>query len=158
MLVLAILGLPTYLISAAAISIQPSQLQTWSASVTVSPSDPPHIVPGQKVTFTVTVKLTSSGNINIKTIIIWLKLIPPSSGSQISVVSKDFGSGPISGNPPYQATLTLQSSSATPVGLWVYHIYSADSMQNLSTCPTQVGNARYCGDAPFGVYVDAPTK
>jgi hypothetical protein len=141
------------------ITIQPvsSPLSTWTASVTVSPSDPPHIIPGQKVTFTVSVKLVSYANINIKTIIVWLKLIQINGGSQFSIVSKDFRSGPISGNPPYQATLTFQSSSTTPVGLWLYHIVSADSLQDLSTCPTQVGNAMYCGDSgTFGVYVNAP--
>lgn len=86
-----------------------------------------------------------------------LQAIQISGGSQFSIVSKDFGSGPISGNPPYQATLTLQSSKATPLGLWFFHIYSSDSLQDLSTCPTTIGNARYCGDSPFGVYVDAPT-
>ena len=141
-----------------AITIQPASapLSTWSASVTVSPSETPHIVPGQKVTFTVTVKLTSYSNINIKTIIVWLKLIQLSSGSGFSIVSKDFQSGPISGNPPYQATLTLQSSSTTPLGLRLFHIVSADSLQDLPTCPTQVGNAMFCGDSgTFGVYVDA---
>jgi hypothetical protein len=119
-LVLAFLGLQSSPMSAAAITIQPAYLQTWSASVTVSPSDTPHIVPGQKVTFTVTVKLVSYGNINIKTIVVWLKLIQISGGSGFSIVSKDFRSGPISSNPPYQATLTLQSSGTTPLGLSVF--------------------------------------
>ena len=126
------------------------------ASVTVSPSEI-HIIQGQKATFTVTVSLLSYAHVNIKTLVLWLKLIQISGGSQFSVVSKDFGSGPVSGNPPYQATLILQSSSTTPLGLRFFHIVSADSLQDLSTCPTQVGNAMFCGDSgTFGVYVDTP--
>ena len=146
---------PTSLVNTAAITIQPAYLETWSASVTVSPSEI-RIVQGQSATFTVTVSLVSYAHVNIKTLNVWLKLVPISGGSQFSIVSKDFGSGPVSGNPPYQATLTLQSSSATPVGLLLFHILGADSLQDLSTCPTQVGNAMYCGDSGnFGVYVDA---
>lgn len=130
--------------------------QTWSASVTVIPSEV-HIVQGQKATFTVTVSLLSYAHVDIHTLVLWLKLMQISGGSQFSIVSKDFGSGPISGNPPYQATLTLQSSSTTPLGLRLFHIVSADSLRDLSTCPTQVGNAMFCGDSgTFGVYVDAP--
>ena len=148
--------MPTSLMSAAATSIQPAYLETWSASVTVSPSEI-RIVQGQQATFTITVSLVSYAHVNIKTIVVWLKLVQISGGSQFSIVSKDFGSGPMSGTPPYQATLTLRSSSATPVGLLLFHILAADSLQDLSTCPTQVGNAMYCGDSgTFGVYVNAP--
>jgi hypothetical protein len=145
------------LVTFLAITTQPASapLSTWSASVSVSPREI-HIVPGQSATFMVTVSLVSYAHVDIKTIVVWLKLIQINSGSQFSIVSKNFGSGPISGNPPYQATLTLQSKSTAPVGLWLFHIVGADSLQDLSTCPTQVGNAMFCGDSGnFGVSVDA---
>jgi hypothetical protein len=143
---------------AISMSVSPvSTLSWWSASVRVTPSEI-HILPGQKATFTVSVTLTSYGNVDIRFIVVWLKLMQTSGGSGFSIVSKDFGSGPISGIPPFQATLTLQTSSTTPPGVWLFHIFGADSLQDLSTCPTQIGNAKYCGDSgTFGFYVDAPT-